>query len=244
MIAARDFCSLLRTKGYSFYTGVPCSTFKDAINYISSDPSLTYVMAANEGAAMGIAAGVWLAGGKAALLIQNSGVGNLVNPLTSLASPFRIPVLMFISARAYPNGTGDEPQHRLMGATVRELFATFGVVRQDMPEDPTALNEVLDLAEEAVRAGQAAAIMVPKGRIHSGGPAPPWGRDYPLSRQQALDVIFRHLKGDEAVVLTTGLISRNCSPAMIARATSTCRARWGMPGRSLWASPSPNRSAR
>lgn len=208
MIAAAEFCGTLGDLGYTFYTGVPCSTFKHAINHILSDPKLVFSMAANEGAALAIACGVWLAGRKPVVMLQNSGVGNLVNPLTSLCSPFGIPSLLLISGRAYPDGTGDEPQHRLMGATVRQLFEIYQVTRIDMPDEPGAIRAMLVQADTAIAQRRTVAIMVPEGRIGSGCAAPAWNRRYPLSRREAIEIIATSLPGSEVIVSTTGKISR------------------------------------
>src|SRR6201999_4167127 len=101
-------------RGYDFYTGVPCSFLTPLINRVASDRTLHYVAAASEGEAVAIAAGAWLAGRRTVVMCQNSGLGNAVNPLTSLNTPFRIPTLFVTTWRGQP-GLKDEPQHVLMG---------------------------------------------------------------------------------------------------------------------------------
>src|SRR5437879_2886456 len=111
MIRADAVLTVFKQRGYRLLAGVPCSYFMDLIERASADPETVYVPAANEGAALAIAAGATLAGGRAAVLLQNSGLGNLVNPLTSLVLAYAIPVLLVISTRAYPHPEDDEPQH-------------------------------------------------------------------------------------------------------------------------------------
>jgi phosphonopyruvate decarboxylase len=209
MISTEAFCGLLEQHGYTFYTGVPCSYFRHTITHVTSHPRLTYVIAANEGAALGIAAGAWLSGRKPVLLLQNSGVGNLVNPMTTLSMPYRIPSLLFVSARAYPDGVGDEPHHRLIGATVRDLWASFGVQCMDMPCEEAGFRDLLAAADEVVTHGSGVvAVMVPKGYLGGNGAAAPLTSPYRLRRSEAVRIIAAMLNGEEAVVATTGRISR------------------------------------
>ena len=123
MLAAQEFVQGLKNRNFTFFTGIPCSFFQAAINHIISDRDLEYVMTANEGTALATAAGASLSNRPAVALIQNSGLGNLINPLTSLNMIYRIPVLLFISGRAY--GVDDEPQHEIIGHTMGLLCSTF-----------------------------------------------------------------------------------------------------------------------
>src|SRR5574338_567637 len=109
MIHAASFVGSATDTGYDFYAGVPCSFLTPLLHRVISDPSLTYIGATSEGEAVGIAAGAWLAGRLPVVTCQNSGLGNMVNPLTSLNWPFRIPVLLIITWRGQP-GLKDEPQ--------------------------------------------------------------------------------------------------------------------------------------
>ena len=84
MISASTFLESAQALGYDFYAGVPCSFLTPLINRVISDPKLHYVGAASEGEAVAIAAGAWLAGRKTVVMCQNSGLGNTVNPITSL----------------------------------------------------------------------------------------------------------------------------------------------------------------
>ena len=84
----------LQAHGFDFFTGVPCSFLTPLINRTITDPELQYVGAASEGEAVAIASGAWLAGKKTVIMCQNSGLGNTVNPLTSLNHPFEIPTLL------------------------------------------------------------------------------------------------------------------------------------------------------
>ena len=111
MIDTQKFGEELKNIGYDFYSGVPCSFLKDLINYAINN--CEYVMAANEGDAVATCAGAQIAGRKTVVLMQNSGLGNAVSPLTSLNQIFKIPVLGFVSLRGEP-GVADEPQHDLM----------------------------------------------------------------------------------------------------------------------------------
>src|SRR5437764_1729866 len=116
MIQAQEFIGPALELGYSFWTGVPCSFLTPFINYVIQSPELVYTGAASEGEAVAIAAGAHLAGRKSVIICQNSGLGNTVNPLTSLNYPFRIPLLLITTHRGAP-GIHDEPQHELMGRT-------------------------------------------------------------------------------------------------------------------------------
>ena len=86
LIEARDFLDPARGRGFGFYAGVPCSFLTPIINRVISDPALEYVGATSEGEAVAVAAGAWLAGRKTVVMCQNSGLGNMVNPLTSASA--------------------------------------------------------------------------------------------------------------------------------------------------------------
>ena len=114
MISGSVFLCQTKDLGFNFYCGVPCSFLTPLINGVISDKNLNYIGATNEGEAVAIAAGAWLAGKKSVVMCQNSGLGNMINPLTSLNAPFGIPTLLIITWRGQP-GLPDEPQHNLMG---------------------------------------------------------------------------------------------------------------------------------
>ena len=97
MIAANDFLSVCKEFGFNFFTGTPCSYLKPFINYVIDDENYTYLDSVNEGDAVAIAAGSVMAGKKAVVMFQNSGLGNAVNPLTSLTYTFKIPVMVITS---------------------------------------------------------------------------------------------------------------------------------------------------
>lgn len=104
-----------------FHAGVPCSLLSPITNTISTAENMRYVNAAIEGEAVALAAGAWLAGVNSAVWIQNSGLGNTINPITSLLNTFEIPILLISSRRGKP-GEDDEPQHTLMGEITESLF--------------------------------------------------------------------------------------------------------------------------
>ena len=139
------------TRGFSFYTGVPCSFLTPLINRVISDPALNYVGAASEGEAVAVAAGAWLAGKRTVVMCQNSGLGNTVNPLTSLNHPFRIPTLLIVTWRGQP-GLKDEPQHELMGEVMGSLLDTIAIGHAGFPKDEEAVSVALDRAEQAMAA--------------------------------------------------------------------------------------------
>jgi phosphonopyruvate decarboxylase len=119
LINTKMFGEELKKMGFRFFSGVPCSFLKNLINYAIND--CDYVAATNEGEAVAIAAGAYLAGEKPVVLMQNSGLTNAVSPLVSLNYPFRIPVLGFVSLRGEP-GIPDEPQHELMGRITTQML--------------------------------------------------------------------------------------------------------------------------
>ncbi|MBE7213106.1 MAG: phosphonopyruvate decarboxylase, partial [Gluconacetobacter diazotrophicus] len=128
MIRAQSFLDAAAARGLDFYSGVPCSFLTPMINRVinADGRGLDYVGAASEGEAVAIAAGAWLGGRGGVVICQNSGLGNCVNPLTSLNAPFRIPVLLVTTWRGQP-GVKDEPQHALMGTITQRMLELCGV---------------------------------------------------------------------------------------------------------------------
>lgn len=146
MITAQAFCDRAKLAGFSLYTGVPCSYVKPFINFVIDAPDLAYIGAANEGDAVAIATGAELAGAHATVMMQNSGLGNAVSPLTSLNAVFRIPVLLIVTLRGEPGGPHDEPQHELMGAITTAMLETMNIAWDWFPVEESQVGAALDKA--------------------------------------------------------------------------------------------------
>ncbi|MFH2009805.1 MAG: phosphonopyruvate decarboxylase [bacterium] len=147
MINAAEFVEPARRLGFTRYAGVPCSFLTPFINYVSSDPNLDYIASANEGDALATAAGTAIGGERSVVMMQNSGLGNAVSPLTSLTYVFRIPVLLITSHRGAP-GVKDEPQHALMGVITEELLETMRVPWEVFPDQSEQIEPALHRAVE------------------------------------------------------------------------------------------------
>jgi phosphonopyruvate decarboxylase len=147
MIEARHFVEAARERGFEWYAGVPCSYLTPFINYVLQDPSLQYVSMANEGDAVALIAGVALSGGRrrGVSMMQNSGLGNAVSPLTSLTWTFRLPQLLIVTWRAQP-GVPDEPQHALMGPITPKMLETMEIPWELFPSKIDAIGPALDRA--------------------------------------------------------------------------------------------------
>ncbi|WP_067336375.1 phosphonopyruvate decarboxylase [Stappia indica] len=165
MIEAGDFLSAAKRQGIDFFTGVPCSFLTPLMNAVISDREARYVGATSEGEAVAIAAGAWCAGRETVVMFQNSGLGNAVNPLTSLNHPFAIPTLVIATWRGEP-GVKDEPQHELMGQITPQLLALAGVHGEPFPIEAADIKPVLSRAIAHMRAtGQPVGLVQPKGAI-------------------------------------------------------------------------------
>ena len=132
--------------GFRRYVGVPCSFLTPFINYVINDPGLDYISAANEGDAVAIGAGSAIGGRPAVVMMQNSGLGNAVSPLTSLTWVFRIPLLLIVTHRGAP-GLADEPQHELMGRITTAMLDTMQIPWEPFP------SQDRDIAPALARAG-------------------------------------------------------------------------------------------
>lgn len=125
MIKAGFFLGFLEKNGFTFFAGVPCSIFKEALDFLFKEKRIRYIAASREDIALGIASGAYLAGKRSAILLQNSGLGHIVNALTSFNLLYRIPVLMFISWRGYRGK--DAPEHLIMGRKTTALLKCLGI---------------------------------------------------------------------------------------------------------------------
>ncbi len=147
MIPADAFLEPLKDQGFGFFTGVPCSFLTPIINRVIDDPELRYVAASSEGEAVAIASGAWLSGRQTVFMCQNSGLGNAVNPLTSLNYPFRIPTLILVTWRGGP-GLADEPQHELMGTITPNLLDTIKILHAPFPKCEDHIITSISMARE------------------------------------------------------------------------------------------------
>ena len=145
MIEASQFVGPAKRLGFDFWAGVPCSFLTPFINYTIGDTDLTYISSANEGDAVAAATGAALGGRRSVAMMQNSGLGNAVSPLTSLNHVFRIPVLLIITLRGEP-GKPDEPQHELMGQITAELLETMRIRWSWFPDREEDVENALQTA--------------------------------------------------------------------------------------------------
>lgn len=212
MIRPEYFYNTLKGMGIDFYTGVPDSLLKDICAYITDHVDRkNNVIAANEGGAVGLAAGYHLATGNIPVVyMQNSGLGNTVNPLMSLTDSdvYRIPVLLVIGWRGEP-GVHDEPQHVKQGKTTLPLLDAMEIRHEIMSGDEAELERQLDGGVRYMKeTGRAFALVVRKGtfakyKLQNGTHNP-----YDMEREEAIKAVAGAMGGKDIVVSTTGKISR------------------------------------
>ena len=223
MIAAKDFVDGLNEQGFTHCSGVPCSILTPLINRIIDDGKIDYTPATSEGEAVGINFGVHLAGGRTVTICQNSGLGNTVNPLTSMNYPFRVPTLLVVTWRGEP-GSDDAPQHELMGEITPELLETMRIPRESFPEEQEEIGSILEEADSAMSARSLPySLLMSRGEVSeyelkteeeyekvntevdffSESPA-----KERITRRRAIKEILGELEGDEARLGTTGKTGR------------------------------------
>ncbi|MCW8926669.1 MAG: phosphonopyruvate decarboxylase [Xanthomonadales bacterium] len=165
MIEARQFVEPAKALGFDFWAGVPCSFLTPFINYTIGDGGLTYISSANEGDAVAAATGAALGGHRSVAMMQNSGLGNAVSPLTSLNFVFRIPVLLIVTLRGEP-GKPDEPQHELMGQVTAELLETMRIPWGWFPDHEEDVETALQTAVGHMDStGRPYALIMKKGMV-------------------------------------------------------------------------------
>ena len=203
-----------REAGISFFTGVPDSLLKALCNELYDrfgTDSDTHVVAHNEGGAVALCAGHYLASGKPGMCyMQNSGLGNALNPLASLMDPqvYAIPCLLVIGWRGEP-GVKDEPQHIKQGAVTTGqldlLDIPYFILTKEMDDDQFCA--AFSALERSLRNGQPAAIVVRKGALES-EKKPDYSNAYSLPREKAAEEILACAGKNDVFISTTGKLSR------------------------------------
>ena len=211
MIRCQDFVDWLVALGVDFYAGVPDSLLKPVCFCMADCAGDKHVVAANEGAAVALACGYHLATGKVPLVyLQNSGQGNTINPLLSLAhrDVYSIPLLLLIGWRGEP-GTKDEPQHVKQGKVTVSLLETMDIPHRVLAPEPEAARPCVDeLLAIAAAESRPVALMVRNDTFEPYKPLDQPAGDFQMTREQAIEGIVSVLGETDAIVSTTGKISR------------------------------------
>ncbi len=212
MVSPELFVRTLQAESINFYAGVPDSLLKNICAYLTDHiPADRNLITANEGAAIAVATGHYLATGEVPLVyMQNSGIGNAVNPLLSLADEkvYSIPMVLLIGWRGEP-GVHDEPQHVKQGEVTLPLLDTMGIPYILLPKDDSAVPAAVgSIVNDARRDSKPVAIVVKKGTFGKYTLKNKAENPYRISREDAMKCVVDHLAADAAVVSTTGKLSR------------------------------------
>ena len=212
MVDPITFHNALAQSGIDFYTGVPDSMLRPFCACVAEHTKKErHIIAANEGAAIGLAAGSYLASGRPALVyMQNSGLGNAINPLLSLAdmSVYGIPMILMIGWRGEP-GVKDEPQHVAQGQATTSLLNAIGVEHYQLPNDTAEATTMLnELRKQTIKDNKPVAVLVSKNTFADYHADENDDEPVTLSRERAIELILNQIKPDSSVVSSTGMISR------------------------------------
>lgn len=212
MIRPSYFYDLLIKNGTDFFAGVPDSLLKNLCAYITDNaPSSNHIISANEGSATGLATGYHLATGKIPMIyMQNSGEGNMVNPLMSIADPdvYSIPMLIVIGWRGEP-GVHDEPQHVKQGKVTCALLDAMKVPYEVLSDNEADLPAQFEKAYKYIKENNAQyAFVIRKGTFDEYKLVNNIPVEGKMSREEAIEKIMLSADDRTAFVSTTGMISR------------------------------------
>jgi len=214
MIQPKQFFECLTKNEVNLFSGVPDSLLKNICSYITDNTlAENHIIAANEGNALSIGIGYYLSTGKIPLIyMQNSGLGNVINPLLSLADPdvYAVPLLMMIGWRGEPD-VKDEPQHKKQGRVTVALLDAMEIPYQIINADSNILEvEVIlkKILELSKKENRPCALLVKKGAFEEYKFQTENRYERQLNREHAIEIIVDSLQNTDIVVSTTGVASR------------------------------------
>ena len=211
MISPAIFIETLKKHGIDFFAGVPDSLLKNICAYITDHVDSDHnIITANEGAAVGLAAGYHLATGKAGVVyMQNSGQGNIINPLASLTDKevYNIPLLLLIGWRGRP-GVHDEPQHVKQGKVTTGLLNVMGVNYEVLAKEEDKALKQIEKAVTALRNNEVFALVIEKDTFDEYKLQNVELNDLTMSREEAIRAVAASIGEKDCIVSTTGMISR------------------------------------
>ncbi len=208
MISATDFFAALRQNDIGPFVGVPCSLINSLIAYATDHPQeVDHVNPVHESHAMAYAAGTSMATGKLPMVyMQNSGFGNIINPLTSLHQIYDIPAILLVTWRAEKGYGTDAPEHWIVGRDMEKYFDTFGLPYQVM-NDTDFATQIKELADQARATKKPTVLCVKKGMFE---PYTMQAKETSAATLESMDVLraIKDALPDAAFLSTTGMLSR------------------------------------
>lgn len=208
---AKKLTEHIKNIGIELYAGVPDSTLKALCDDFNKEKGIRHYTTADEGAAVALAIGEHLSSGRAGCVyMQNSGIGNIVNPITSLAHSdvYGIPMLLLIGWRGEP-GKKDEPQHKFMGkiteSILQELEIAYSVLDDQTTEE--GLENILNMAKRHLDDHRQYALVIKTGFLEGEGQTA-YKNAYAMSREETIRIILESADDRSCFVTTTGKISR------------------------------------
>ena len=219
MLRPSFFFETLKNYGMDFFAGVPDSLLKNLCAYITDHSDERHnIIAANEGAAIGLAAGYHLATGRAGVVyMQNSGEGNAINPLASLTDRevYDIPVLLLIGWRGRP-GVKDEPQHIKQGKITTGLLDVMGISHEVLSKEEELAAIQIKQAAKALENNQVYALVIEKDTFDEYKLQKAETNDLAMTREEAIQAVASAIGSRDVIVSTTGMISRELFEARTA----------------------------
>lgn len=212
MLDQKKVFETLAENGVTFFTGVPDSYLNGFCNYVLSNFPERNVIAANEGNAVGIAAGHYFATGKIPLVyMQNSGEGNAINPLASLADKavYAVPILLLIGWRGQGNTEPNHPQHKLQGEITTELLDIMHIPYSILTDSDEEFKDIIQRAVSYCTGNrQPYGLIAPKGVMATLEKVNHVDDTYSMSREEAIEVILDHMPENAIYCATTGRATR------------------------------------
>jgi len=212
MIDPRKFVECLQANNIDFFTGVPDSLLKEFCACLEQVPQAgRHIISANEGGAVAIALGYHLATGKIPIVyLQNSGLGNIINPLLSLADAevYSVPLLLVIGWRG-ETGVHDEPQHKKQGRVMLSMLDAMEIPYSIVGPEVNAAEDALSEALAYVQKHHAPfALVIKKGTFSTFTGDKKDTASFELTREAAIQQVLDFLDERDLVVSTTGMASR------------------------------------
>ena len=202
----------LAKHGVTFFTGVPDSYLNGFCNYALNNCGSRNIIAAKEGNAVGIASGHYFASKEISLVyMQNSGLGNTVNPLASLVDKdvYAVPMLLLVGWRGQGNTEPNHPQHKLQGEITPELLEIMHIPYTILEDDDDKFAKAVEKAVKYCKeTRQPYGLIAPKGVMAASDKPNNVDNTYPMSREEAMEIILNNMPGDAIYSATTGRATR------------------------------------